>query len=265
MSVNFIENNIEKVVTLILSCFVFWVGAKLTERKIKNCIGKIFQKAFVFKIYSNCVSSYLSIQTRLAFTAAIVLREIQHNPISKSFLPFHIFGMVFFLFTSLIAPFLHVVCLHNTANLRMVRTKDNYFGTEKGKPFSIGLILSKTLFGPFIAFSIVLFAPSSALLFGTAVCFLNIGFELTAPFKFWLIQVFSAGSSISYLMFHLTICVSALKLISGRDEWICGYVSLGFLGLIIIMRFCELCANLVSGFFTGKVNKIIPNQTKAKK
>jgi hypothetical protein len=72
------------------------------------------------------------------------------------------------------------------------------------------------ILGPVIAVSIVLLPPSLALLIGTLICFLNVGFELTATFTVRIAQCFSAASAISYLMFHLSTCIFALKLLSGR-------------------------------------------------
>lgn len=230
---------------MMINCAIFWIAAKLTERKIDNCAGKIAQNSFAHQLYSNCSNSYLSIQTKIVFTSSFAIWGMGRNPFKSPLLPFHILSFTFFLFFTLIGHFLHLVNLKNTANNKRIRTKSSYFGTCKGKPSSYALVLSKILFGPLIAASIVLMPTYYALGFGFCLCIINIIAEFSATYLLRPAKWFAAGSAIVYLLYHLSICLLALKVLNIQSQSICGFVSLGCLGMIVLLRVGEMLTVLV--------------------
>lgn len=173
LSANFLEHNVEKLLALLLSCVVFWAGARLTERRLDNCAARLAQKAFACKLYTNCANSYLSVQTRLAFTGALVLWDLCRNAFSAPLLPFQVVGLVAFLCVVLL-PFVHLTKLRNTVRSASTKTKDSYYGASKWRTSSLALVLSKTLFGPFVAASIVFIPTVWALWLIGLVCLFNV-------------------------------------------------------------------------------------------
>lgn len=231
----------------------------MTERKFTNCFLKRIQKVFAFKCYVNCINSYLSIQTRLSFSAALVVWDIRKNKFNLPLLPFHITGILVFL-CILVTPFIHPTYLRNQVSSIRVKTQDSYLGAYKGRISSLILVFSKTSFGPLVAASIVLLPAVWALVFIGVICCVNLVAELKTTYIIHAQKYLAVSSSIGYLLYHLSICVISTSVFKGKSEWTAGYVSIGFFALIIASRIIEVIVVIVGGLCKKKSSEVQPKK-----
>lgn len=126
---------------------------------------------------------------------------------------------------------------------------------------SFALVLTKNLFGPLVAGSIVLLPTFWALLFIGIIGVLNVIMEINTIHKINAQKWLATSGSIAYLLFHLSITVFGMGVLKGGWEWTCGYVTLSFFALIIFLRLLEGFVIIIYGLFKKKSNGTQPKNS----